>query len=56
MTWAILNSLMLALAPQILRAHLDRHLEGSMTDPAEVTRWAEAVNGMLREGLIRPAD
>jgi AcrR family transcriptional regulator len=54
MTWAVLNSLMLGLAPQILRSHLDRHVDGTMADPAQVARWAEAVNDLLRAGLFRP--
>jgi AcrR family transcriptional regulator len=53
MTWAVLNSLVLPLAPLILRSHVERHLQGSLSDPAEVTRWADAVNELLREGLFR---
>ena len=53
-TWATLNPLILVLGAITLRTHLDRHLPEAFTTPTQLTRWQEAVNILLREGLMRP--
>jgi AcrR family transcriptional regulator len=53
LTWAALNSLVLALGTMILRTHVERHLPGSLTAPNQLERWQTSVNTLLREGLFR---
>lgn len=53
-TWAIINSLVLALGAISLRAHIDRQLPESFGSPGQLERWQTAVNSLLREGLMRP--
>jgi AcrR family transcriptional regulator len=53
LTWAALNSLMLALSAFILRTHIDRQLPEPLTTPAQLQRWQASVNTLLREGLFR---
>ena len=52
-TWAALNSLVLALGSLILRTHLERHLPEPLTAPNQLERWQASVNTLLREGLFR---
>jgi AcrR family transcriptional regulator len=56
LTWAAINSLVLALGTFILRGHVERHLPEPLTTPAQLRRWQNAVNTLLREGLFRPAE
>jgi AcrR family transcriptional regulator len=56
LTWAAINSLVLALGTFILRGHIERHLPEPLTTPAQLQRWQKAVNTLLREGLFRPGD
>ncbi len=57
LTWAAINSLVLALGAVSLRAHLDRHLPEAFTTPAQLERWQVATDALLREGLLRqPGD
>ena len=51
-TWAALNSLVLALGTLILRGHIERQVPGAFT-PAQLDRWQESVNTLLREGLFQ---
>ena len=53
-TWGALNSLVLALGTMILRGHIERQLPEPLTAPAQLERWQQAVNMLLREGLFRP--
>jgi AcrR family transcriptional regulator len=53
LTWAVINSLVLALGTLILRAHIERHLPEPLTTPAQLERWNDSVNSLLREGLFR---
>jgi AcrR family transcriptional regulator len=53
LTWAALNSLVLALGTVVLRTHIERHLPGPLTAAAQLQRWQTAVNALLREGLFR---
>jgi AcrR family transcriptional regulator len=53
LTWAAINSLVLALGTLILRTHLERHLPEPLATPAQLERWQSAVNSLLREGLFR---
>lgn len=53
LTWAAVNSLVLAVGTVILRSHVERHLPEPLTSPAQVQRWQTAVNTLLREGLMR---
>ncbi|MCX2712115.1 TetR/AcrR family transcriptional regulator [Mycolicibacterium sp. J2] len=55
-TWATLNPLLLVLGAIILRSHLDRHLSGHFTSAAQLSRWEDAVNDLLRRGQLRPED
>ena len=50
-TWAALNSLVLAFGTLILRGHIERQVPGAFT-PAQLDRWQESVNTLLREGLF----
>ena len=51
-TWAALNSLVLALGTLILRGHIERQVPGAFSTPAQLDRWQESVNTLLREGLF----
>jgi AcrR family transcriptional regulator len=51
-TWAAINSLVLALGAISLRSHLSRHLAEPFTEPEQLERWVVAVNSLLREGLF----
>jgi len=57
LTWATINSLVLALGTISLRLHIDRHLPAPLTTPAQLQRWHAAAGSLLREGLFsRPGD
>ncbi len=56
LTWAAINSLVLALGTFILRAHIERQLPEPFTTPAQLERWQASVNSLLREGLFRRTD
>lgn len=53
LTWAAINSLVLALGTLILRTHVERHLPEPLARPAQLERWETAVNSLLRNGLFR---
>jgi AcrR family transcriptional regulator len=53
MTWAALNALILALGTIILRAHIERQLPEPFGSPAQLQRWQNAVDSLLREGQLR---
>jgi AcrR family transcriptional regulator len=53
LTWAALNSLVLGLGALILRGHIDRHLPEPLNTSTQLQRWQDAVNTLLREGLVR---
>jgi hypothetical protein len=55
-TWAALNALVLPLGTIILRGHIERHLPERFSSPAQLERWQESVNTLLRDGLFRPRD
>jgi AcrR family transcriptional regulator len=55
LTWAAINSLILALGTMILRTHVERHLPGSLTAPHHLERWQASVNTLLRKGLFQQA-
>jgi AcrR family transcriptional regulator len=56
MTWAVVNSLVLALGTIVLRAHIDRNLPEPMTSPAQLQRWHASTTMLLREGLFLRTD
>ena len=56
LTWAAINSLVLALGTFILRGHIERHLPEPFATPAQLERWHASVTMLLREGLFRRAD
>jgi AcrR family transcriptional regulator len=57
MTWAVINSLSLALGTFSLRTHIDRYLPETLTTPAQLERWEASVTSLLRDGLFRrPGD
>lgn len=53
-TWAALNPVLLFFGTVLLRPHIERHLPGPFTSPAQLERWGVAVNDMLRRGQMRP--
>ncbi|MGW0163194.1 TetR/AcrR family transcriptional regulator [Mycobacterium sp. NPDC003323] len=53
--WASINSLVLALGAVSLRSHIERHLPEPFTAPAQLQRWQNSVDTLLREGLFPPA-
>lgn len=53
LTWAVINSMVLALGTIVLRPHIDRNLPESMTSPAQLDRWNASTAMLLREGLFR---
>lgn len=55
-TWAAINSLVLALGTVSLRTHIDRQLAEPLMTPAQLQRWLAAADSLLREGLFRPSD
>jgi AcrR family transcriptional regulator len=56
-TWAALNSLVLALGTLILRGHIERQIPGAFSTPEQLDRWQESVNTLLRHGLFpQPRD
>lgn len=56
LTWAAVNSLVLALGTFILRGHIERNLPEPLTSPAQLRRWHSSVTMLLREGLFRRPD
>jgi AcrR family transcriptional regulator len=56
LTWAAVNSLVLALGTFILRGHIERNLPEPLTSPAQLQRWHSSVTMLLREGLFRRPD
>jgi AcrR family transcriptional regulator len=53
LTWAAINSLILALGPISLRVHIERHLSESLTGPVQLERWLTAANSLMQKGLFR---
>jgi AcrR family transcriptional regulator len=53
LTWAAINSLILALGPISLRMHIERHLTDSLTAPGQLERWLTAANSLMRKGFFR---
>ncbi len=53
LTWAVINSMVLALGTIVLRPHIERNLPESMTSPAQLERWNASTAMLLREGLFR---
>ncbi len=51
-TWASLNSLVLAVGTLIVRSHIERQIPGAFTTPEQLDRWQNSVNTLLREGLF----
>lgn len=51
-TWAALNSLVLAVGTLIVRGHIERQMPDAFSTPAQVDRWQQSVNTLLREGLF----
>lgn len=56
LTWGAMNALLLPLGTLILRSHVERHLPEPLTTPAQLERWQNAVNSLLRDGQLRHAD
>ena len=56
LTWAAINSLVLALGTLILRPHIDRHLAAPLMSPDQLNRWQAAVDSLLRQGMFRPVE
>ena len=56
LTWATLNSLVLALGTLILRGHIERQLTNAFSTPEQLRRWQDSVTSLLRDGLFRQSD
>jgi AcrR family transcriptional regulator len=56
LTWAAVNSLVLALGTFILRGHIERNLPQPLTSPAQLQRWQASVTMLLREGLFKRSE
>ena len=56
LTWAAINSLVLALGTFVLRTHIERNIPEPLTSPAQLQRWHASVSMLLREGLFRRTD
>ncbi|BBX01334.1 TetR family transcriptional regulator [Mycolicibacterium moriokaense] len=50
-TWAAVNSLVLAVGTLIVRGHIERQVPDAFTTPEQLDRWQNSVNTLLREGL-----
>ena len=53
LTWAAVNSLVLALGTFILRGHIERNLPQPLNSPEQLRRWQASVTMLLREGLFK---
>ena len=53
LTWAAVNSLVLALGTFILRGHIERNLPQPLNSPEQLQRWQASVTMLLREGLFK---
>jgi len=56
LTWAAINSLVLALGTIVLRPHIERNIAEPLNSPAQLQRWLGSVTMLLREGLFRRVD
>jgi AcrR family transcriptional regulator len=56
LTWAAVNSLVLALGTIVLRPHIERNLAEPLTSNEQLQRWLASVTMLLREGLFRRTD
>ncbi|BBZ43264.1 TetR/AcrR family transcriptional regulator [Mycobacterium parmense] len=54
--WAALHPLILVLGTLVLRPHIDRRLPEPFGTPAQLKRWQDSVNALLREGQLRRGD
>lgn len=54
LTWAVINAMVLGLGVLKLRTHIERHLPAPLNSPAQLARWQNSVDSLLREGLLRP--
>ncbi len=54
LSWAAINSMVLALGTISLKPHVERHLGGPLTGPGQLERWQKSVDTLLRDGLLRP--
>ena len=52
LTWAAINSLVLALGAVSLRTHIERHLPEPLTTPVQLQRWQVATTALMREGMM----
>lgn len=51
-TWAAINSLVLALGTLMMRGHIERQVPDAFKTPEQLDRWQKSVNTLLREGLF----
>ena len=47
-----IGALVLALGTWVLRGHIERHLPEALTTPAQLERWQNSVDSLLREGQL----
>ncbi|EHB57720.1 regulatory protein TetR [Mycolicibacterium rhodesiae JS60] len=53
LVWAALNPTILVFGAIILRRHIDRHLPEPLSTTAQLRRWEESVNTLLRYGQFK---
>jgi AcrR family transcriptional regulator len=57
LTWATLNSLVLAVGTLILRGHIERQMPNAFGTPESLQRWKDSTTMLLRDGLfVQSAD
>lgn len=52
-TWAAINPILLCLGAITMRSHVDRHLPQPWNTPAQIQRWEDSVNRLIRSGNFR---
>ncbi|MDO2394812.1 TetR family transcriptional regulator [Mycobacterium avium subsp. hominissuis] len=50
--WANMLPLILRVGTIMLRPHIERHMAGSLYDPAQTSRWDAAVTRMIQKGQL----
>ena len=51
--WAAMLPLILRVGTVMLRPHVERHISGTLYDPAQTSRWDAALTRMIREGQMK---
>ncbi len=51
--WSNMLPLILRVGTIMLRHHIERHIDGPLYDPAQLSRWSAAVTRMICQGQLR---